>query len=61
MILLRLIFFIGGAYRKQKEEFLSMNDMPTGDYEIYVAFITLEGDKTSDSIHLGTVTWEEEN
>ena len=54
-------YMIGGAYRKQKEEFLSMNDMPTGTYEIYVAFITLEGDKTSDSIHLGTVIWEEEN
>lgn len=54
-------YIAGGAYRSNKEEFLSMNDMPTGAYEIYVAFITLEGDKTSDSIHLGTVTWEEEN
>lgn len=54
-------YIVGGAYRDKKEEFLSMKNMPSGTYEIYMAFITLEGDKTSDSIHIGTITWEEKN
>lgn len=54
-------YIVGGAYRSDEEEFLSMKNMPSGTYEVYMAFITLEGDKTSDSTHIGAVTWTEEN
>ena len=52
---------LGGAYRYHKKEFLNMENFPSGKYELYAAFMTLEGDKTSDSIHLGAINWEEEN
>lgn len=52
---------LGGAYRKDQEEFLSLVDQPSGAYEVYIAFTNLEGDRFSDSTHIGTINWVEEH